>query len=262
MSAPVILVADRDALHRQLIDLLLAEDHYVIVGVESGKQALEYVRENTPDLAILEMDLDDINGADVCEKMKSVTRLNPVPVILTAPPGGTGGLNARTKSLAHFVGANLVLQKPLGDKNLRQRVENLLAGEEDRSPIDTSLLQSTLAIETAIESIETAPEVTAESTVEAQSDAERYALEIATLKATIEALKKQLAGPSTERSSGRSSLPLNVQRELGELRERVEQQQRIINELNRRNDLLVEAIEEEKRKAATQRGLFGRRRTT
>lgn len=262
MSAPVILVADRDPLQRQLIDLLLAEDHYVIVGVETGKQALEYVRENTPDLAILDMDLEDINGADVCEKMKSVTRLNTVPVILTTSQRGTGGLDARTKSLAHFVGADLVLQKPLGDKNLRLRAGNLISGEERRAPADDLSLQSTHVIEAAIHSIDDTPaETDSGATVSLQAEGAHYGMEIATLQATIETLKQQLAAATAADGIGRGSrLPLQVQQELDELRARVAEQQQSIDELQLRNEKLVEAIEEEKRKAAAQRGLFGWRR--
>ncbi len=50
-----------------------------------------------------------MSSADVCEKMRGVTRLNPVLVILTAPPRAGVAIDARTKSLAYFVGANLVL---------------------------------------------------------------------------------------------------------------------------------------------------------
>jgi DNA-binding response OmpR family regulator len=254
MPAPVILVADRDLLQRQLIDLLLAEDRYLIVGVESGKQALEYVRENTPDLAILDLDLGDVSGADVCEKMKSVTRLNPVPVILTTVSRGGAGLDAHTKSLVHFVGADLVLQKPLGDKGLRQRVGEMLIGGTPRSPIENERLQSTQVIEAAIRSIDELPET-------ASSPGEPVAattLEVEALQTRIEDLERQLLKAASKSSLGRGNrLPLKTQAELDRLRERVEEQHRMIEELKRRNDLLVEAIEEEKRKAA-QRGLFRR----
>jgi DNA-binding response OmpR family regulator len=259
MPAHVILVADRDPLQRQLIDLLLAEDRYLVVGVESGKQALEYVRENTPDLAILDLDLGDVTGADVCEKMKSVTRLNPVPVVLTTPSRGGAGLDAHTKSLVHFVAADLVLQKPLGDKNLRERVGALLTGEASRASGNDEALHSTQVIEAAIRSIEEQPVV---ATDPPPAEAVAANPEIEALQERIEDLERQLVKTTSAGSIGRGSrLPLKVQAELDRLRERVEEQDRIIEELKRRNDLLVEAIEEEKRNAAAQRGLFGRRRS-
>jgi CheY-like chemotaxis protein len=264
MSAPIILVADRDPLQRQLIDLLLAEDHYVVVGVESGKQALEYVRENTPDLAILDTDLGDIGGADVCEKMKSVTRLNPVPVILTTPHRGSTGLDARTKSLAHFVGADLALQKPLGDKNMRRHVAELIdagklgaAGEKGSiTHSSNGSLHSTGVIEAAIRAI---PGGAAGDPGLPPGRDQGHAHEIEALRSKVEQLENQLAQVSVNDGVGRSGrLPLKVQTELDDLRKRVEKQRRMIEELKRRNHLLIETLEEEKNQP---RGLFGRRRS-
>lgn len=125
MSEATILVASADANQRQLIDLLLSQDGYALVEVSSARDALAYLRENTPNLSLLSSELPDLSGEDLCRKAKAVSRLNAMAVILIvprshhAPAGNLRQVRERT-------GADAVLPLPLGDKDLRGRVRRLL----------------------------------------------------------------------------------------------------------------------------------------
>lgn len=136
MSAPRILIAESDPSQRQIIDLLLSVDAFELHFVTSGREALEHLRDQTPDLALLAMDLPDVGGEEVCRKVRAVTRLKEMPVVLLAPED----LEIRTTyGGARLAGANLVLQRPLGDKNVRERLLHLL---EHRAPAATGAEQS------------------------------------------------------------------------------------------------------------------------
>lgn len=146
LAPKTLIIADNDKFQRQLIDMLLAEDRYKVIEFENGRDLLSYLKRNTPDLALLSTDLSDINGADICSKMKRNTRLKNVPVILISSQLQHETINA----LARAVHADLVVEKPLGDKNLKKEVrkllnlnpikefstnsDNLLIIEEDNSP--------------------------------------------------------------------------------------------------------------------------------
>jgi response regulator RpfG family c-di-GMP phosphodiesterase len=146
-----LLIVEPEPLQHQLIDMLLAEDALDLVFASSGREALAFLKEATPDLALMSLDLPDITGAEICEKMKRVTRLARVPVVLVAPARDKRGIDAATQELARFVGADLLLQKPLGDKSLRDRLARLLldtASREHRKPPvghSTEILEDTLA---------------------------------------------------------------------------------------------------------------------
>lgn len=127
MSASPVLVADPDPLQRQLLDMLLDVDAFELEIVCDGSQALAHLRTHTPVAVILAADLGDIRGAVVCRKLKSVRRLAHVPVVLVADePDDEAGLSERLKREAREAGVDLLLQKPLGDKNLRERVQRLI----------------------------------------------------------------------------------------------------------------------------------------
>ncbi len=123
-----VLVADSDTFQRQLIDMLLAVDDYKIIGVETGRQVLEYLQSNVPDIAILDYSLPDINGADLCAKIRGVKRLSKVPVILVT----SAHKLTLVKGIAVAVKANAVLSKPLGDKKLREQVQALVKSSKSK----------------------------------------------------------------------------------------------------------------------------------
>lgn len=123
-----LLVAEHDAMQRQLLDVLFAVDGMQLVMVETGAEALAYLREHTPSAILLATDLPDVPGATICQKAKSVSRLANVPVVLLAPEARTGGLlDEAMRRDARVAGADLLVQKPLGDKNLRERVQRLIS---------------------------------------------------------------------------------------------------------------------------------------
>ncbi len=120
----------------QMIDLLLTADDFDVTLVETSEAALAYLREHTPAVALLAVELPDIDGFALCQKLKVVGRLARVPVVLLAHPAEGGGLDESTRSRARAVGAELLLQRPLGDKNLRERVLRLI-----RQPTDARLAE-------------------------------------------------------------------------------------------------------------------------
>ena len=127
MTNTSILVADADPLQRQLFDMLLGVDAFDVVIVASGAEALSHLREHTPDAVVLATDLPDVEATVICRKLKTVRRLARVPVVLVAPEPDAGSPLAETlRREARQAGADLLLQRPLGDKNLRERVQRLL----------------------------------------------------------------------------------------------------------------------------------------
>jgi CheY-like chemotaxis protein len=146
-----VLIADSDAFQRQLIDMLLAVDNHRVLGFESGRSLLEYLQAHAPDLVILDYNLPDINGADLCAKMKKVKRLAHVPVILVTAAHKL----ELVKGIATAVRADLVLAKPLGDKHLREQVLELLTSPSKtaftKPYLETSVTSTAIQIDPVLE---------------------------------------------------------------------------------------------------------------
>ena len=121
MAASTILIADDDEGHRSLLDMLLSLDGHEIVSVANGREALDWLRDHTPDLAVLDVHMPHVDGIDVCQRMRQVSRLRRVPVIIL-----TAMRDDRTNTLARMAKADLVVSKPLEGKDFRSTVTKLM----------------------------------------------------------------------------------------------------------------------------------------
>lgn len=143
-----VLVAEPDEAKGQIVDMLLADPAYDLTIVTSGRATLEYLKSSTPDLCLLALDLPDVAGDHICAKARSVTRLADVPIVLIAPQSGRFGLSTDARRRAKSAAADLVLPRPLGDKNLRERVQSLLdaqAAKGKRGGHSTRVIEEALA---------------------------------------------------------------------------------------------------------------------
>ncbi len=118
-----ILVADDAEGQRLVLEMLLSVDGYDVVTVGDGKEALEYLKEHTPDLAILDVRMPHMSGLDVCHRMKRIPRLKDVPVLIL-----TALRDEETMTHARMAHADSVVFKPLEGKDFRATVRELLAG--------------------------------------------------------------------------------------------------------------------------------------
>jgi len=116
-----ILIADDLAGQRLMLEMLLSVDGYTVAAVEDGKAALDFLKENTPDLAILDVKMPYLTGIEVCDRMKRIPRLKNVPVIIL-----TALRDEDTLQRARESGADEVITKPLEGKDFRQVVRDLL----------------------------------------------------------------------------------------------------------------------------------------
>jgi len=116
-----ILVAEDLAGQRMILDMLLTVDGYDVQLVEDGVQALNYLKDHTPDLAILDVKMPNLDGIEVCRRMKKVTRLKAVPVIIL-----TAMRDEATLQAARLAGADEIIVKPLEGKDFRDQVRRLL----------------------------------------------------------------------------------------------------------------------------------------
>ena len=73
MAEAKILVVEDDPAIRNLIHRFLAKQEYTMESAEDGKNALAIFEQFTPDLVILDLNLPDINGFDLCKEMQSRT---------------------------------------------------------------------------------------------------------------------------------------------------------------------------------------------
>jgi len=118
-----VLVVDDDPSIRYLLEVVLSADGHQVVQAETAREALEYLRRETPDLIVLDVVMPGMDGLTLLGRIRAVRRLAKVPVILL-----TGG-GRELGEVGRALGADLFLEKPVTGRRLRQAVEGLLSRE-------------------------------------------------------------------------------------------------------------------------------------
>ncbi len=119
-----VLVVDDEPVNVKLITANLEND-YEIIPAYSGKEALEKIKSENPDIVLLDIMMPEINGYEVCKKIKQqgTTRFIPV-VMITA----LSELDDKIKAIE--AGADDFLTKPISRLELITRIKSLLKAKE------------------------------------------------------------------------------------------------------------------------------------
>jgi CheY-like chemotaxis protein len=117
MTPARILVAEDDvALRDALKDLLVMAGHSAEV-VPDGVRALEAIRQDPPDLIILDHMMPGLDGLSVLQTLKGDARLRRIPVIL---------LTGAAQDIPRNAGAAAIIEKPFQLIPLQEQVRALL----------------------------------------------------------------------------------------------------------------------------------------
>ncbi|MGH2412217.1 MAG: response regulator transcription factor [Microcystaceae cyanobacterium] len=118
MAPAKILVVDDDPAIRNLISRFLNQKSYQIQSAADGKSALEFFEQFSPDLVILDVNLPDALGYNLCEQMQ---RHTDVFVLML-----TSRADVEDKKEGFLKGADDYLTKPFDLQELEFRVKALL----------------------------------------------------------------------------------------------------------------------------------------
>lgn len=113
-----ILVVDDEQRMVRFIQLNLEQDGFEVITAYNGKDALEQVRTQLPDLILLDIMMPDINGFEVLKKIREV---NNVPVIMLTAKGEE---DDRIQGLE--LGADDYITKPFSPRELVSRIRAVL----------------------------------------------------------------------------------------------------------------------------------------
>jgi len=81
-----ILVVDDDALVREILADQLAEARYLVSTAEDGKEALAKVSSEPPDSILLDVIMPNLDGFEVCRRLKSDEQTILIPVVRLGAP--------------------------------------------------------------------------------------------------------------------------------------------------------------------------------
>jgi CheY-like chemotaxis protein len=116
-----ILIAEDNAVNRELLRELLEMRGYTVVEACDGEEALRMIEQTQPDLLLLDIGMPVLDGFAVVRKIRENPRLAPLPVVAVTAYAMQGD---REKIL--HSGFDGYLSKPVNSPSLAEELDRLL----------------------------------------------------------------------------------------------------------------------------------------
>jgi DNA-binding response OmpR family regulator len=105
------------------VRLILGQKGYEVVGAIGGHEGLTMVREDLPDLVLLDLMMPDMDGWEVFQQMRAEEATREIPVIV---------ITAKAQSIDKILGLNIAkvddyISKPFSPQELIDSVERVIA---------------------------------------------------------------------------------------------------------------------------------------
>ena len=117
----ILIVEDEESLLK-LESILLTSKGYEVRGVANGKAALDAISEEAPDLVLLDIMLPEIDGFEVCRRIKENPETSTIPVIML-----TAKKSREDMARGESVGADWYITKPFKSAMVIETIQRFLA---------------------------------------------------------------------------------------------------------------------------------------
>jgi DNA-binding response OmpR family regulator len=121
MAKLKVMVIDDEPDIVKLVKISLEMANFEVITAFSGKEALEKAQQIVPDLFLLDIMMPEMNGYEVCQKLKANESTRKVPVVMLTAKGQKGDAEQGLK-----VGAADYIIKPFDPYELGEQVHELL----------------------------------------------------------------------------------------------------------------------------------------
>jgi len=121
MTDKTIMIVDDMESNRLLLKMIL-EDSFTIVECDSGPKCIEMVENDAPDMILLDVNMPEMTGYEVCTELRKHAETTTLPIIFVS------GMDNVEERLAGFeAGGNEYITKPIDPELLIEKINNNFA---------------------------------------------------------------------------------------------------------------------------------------
>ncbi|MGP8319389.1 MAG: response regulator transcription factor [Methanosarcinaceae archaeon] len=116
-----ILIVDDELDALIALKRALEADNYHVVEASNGLNAIEKVKAEKPDIVLLDLMMPEIDGIEVCKRLKSDSKYKHIPIIMLT---AKGDINDKIEGIE--IGADDYVTKPFNLNELKARIKMVL----------------------------------------------------------------------------------------------------------------------------------------
>ena len=117
-TTEIVLVVDDSPINLDILTDILT-DQYRVETAEDGEQAIKLAEISSPDIILLDITMPDVDGYEVCRRLKRNPKVNKIPVIFVTARG-----ESEDESLGFQVGAVDYIIKPFSPPHRKGADQN------------------------------------------------------------------------------------------------------------------------------------------
>lgn len=120
-----IVYIEDDAEMIDLVELILNRHGFLVQGAHGGREGLDSVHQQIPDLILLDLMMPDLDGWDVYQQLKAEDKTKDIPVIV---------ITAKTQTIDKVLGLHIAkvddyISKPFRPQELLDSIEKVFANK-------------------------------------------------------------------------------------------------------------------------------------
>ncbi len=139
---PIVLIVDDEPDALEIIGFHLEKSGMEVVRAETGPDALQKARRRKPDLIVLDLMLPELDGLEVCRRLRRDPATEAVPILM---------LTARAEEVDRIlgleIGADDYVTKPFSPRELVLRIKKLLARSQRKTESADTIQAGILAFD-------------------------------------------------------------------------------------------------------------------
>ncbi len=119
-----ILVIDDEQDILSVVSLRLKRHGHEVICVRSGEEGLRFLREDKPDLILLDIRMPGLDGYEVCKRIRKSPDLKTIPILFFTIAGDQ---DREVPKKCAEVGAQGYILKPFSDEDLLEKITHCLS---------------------------------------------------------------------------------------------------------------------------------------
>jgi CheY-like chemotaxis protein len=130
INTPLILCVDDEPINISIMQELL-QDSYELLLADSGRQCLDQVQRQKPDLILLDVNMPEMDGLEACRKLKDSPEFADIPIIFVS------ALASEPEFMAGYrAGGDDYVTKPFSIEVLKMKIEVVLSSQRRKHELE------------------------------------------------------------------------------------------------------------------------------